>query len=157
MSRLPIPKGPHAGGCLCGAARYRIEAFPLGVNACHCTDCKRSSGATHGVFIHTTREAVILEEGDVARYRKIADSGRAIDIVRCATCGTRLWHEPLSAAELAFVASGTLDDSSWATPASHIWTSRAAADFPFEADALVYPHAPDDRQKLWDRFTELYR
>lgn len=106
------------------------------------------------MFIHVVRAALVQEEGDLARFTKTADSGRHIDIVRCVVCGTRLWHEPLAAPELAFVAAGTLDDSSWAVPTSHIWTSRAAADFPFEADALVYPFAPDDRQKLWDNFAK---
>lgn len=102
------------------------------------------------------RAELVIDDGDFVRFRKTADSGRHIDIARCAACGTRLWHEPLAAPELVFVAAGTLDDSSWAVPTSHIWTSRAASDFPFETDALVYPFAPGDRQTLWDNFTKLY-
>jgi hypothetical protein len=141
---------------LCGAARYRIERQPLAVNACHCIDCKRSSGGTHAIFLHVKRENLVHEQGELARYRKTADSGREIDIARCAACGTRLWHEPLAAPELAFVAAGTLDDPSWAMPTSHIWTSRMTPGVMIEADALVYEGAPPDRQAIWDRFGELY-
>ena len=55
-------------------------------------------------------------QGEIARYRKRADSGREIDLVRCANCGVRLWHEPLSSPEFVFIAAGTLDDPTWAVP-----------------------------------------
>ncbi len=45
----------------------------------------------------TSREAVVLDEGATARFRKTADSGREIDIVRCAACGT-----PQSAQKTAY-------------------------------------------------------
>ena len=40
MSDEPV----HAGGCLCGAVRYRISG-PID-SVCHCVMCRRSSGAT---------------------------------------------------------------------------------------------------------------
>ena len=39
----PIP--PLMGGCPCGANRYVIEAYPLLLYVCHCTDCQRQSGS----------------------------------------------------------------------------------------------------------------
>ena len=144
------------GGCLCGAVRYAIAARPMAVTACHCTDCKRVSGGTHAVFLHVPRDT-LQHQGDLARFRKTADSGRQLDIARCARCGTRLWLEPIAAPTLMFVAAGTLDDPAWAIPTSHIWTSRKAPDVPIEADALVYDEGPADRQPLWDRFAAIYK
>lgn len=155
-ARPPIPAPPLKGGCLCGAARYRLTVRPLAINACHCTDCKRLSGVDAAVLLHLPREAVVLDEGATARFRKTADSGREIDIVRCAACGTRLWHEPLSVATLTFVAAGTLDDAAWAVPTSHIWAERGNGAMPPAADALVIEGPPADRQALWDRFARLY-
>lgn len=154
--RSPLPALPLPGACLCGGVRYRITSPLLAINACHCLDCKRSSGATHGVFLHTTRSGVIAEGGALERYRKVADSGRHVDAVRCAECGTRLWNEPVSAPTLAFVAAGTLDESGWAVPTSHIWAFRRSASVLIEPDALVIESAPSDRQALWDRFKEIY-
>ncbi len=91
-ARPPIPAPPLKGGCLCGAARYRLTVRPLAINACHCTDCKRLSGVDAAVLLHLPREAVVLDEGATARFRKTADSGREIDIVRCAACGSHLGH-----------------------------------------------------------------
>ena len=61
--------------------------------------------------------------GEISAYRKTADSGREIDIVRCAKCGTRLWHEPLIAG--ADVCRRRHPGrSAWAIPTSHIWVEK---------------------------------
>jgi hypothetical protein len=156
MNRPPIPAPPYGGGCLCGAVRYRLDARPSGVNACHCGDCKKLSGATNILMLLAARETFVHEQGNVSRYRKRADSGREIDIVRCALCGIRLWHEPLSSPNLVFVAAGTLDESSWAIPASHIWAGKAAPGVRFEEDAIIVEGQPASRQALMDAFAKIY-
>jgi hypothetical protein len=155
VERPPLPAPPYEGGCLCGAIRYCLSARPLGLNACHCNDCKKLSGATNLLMILAAREAFEQRGGEVARHRKRADSGREIDIVRCAACGVRLWHEPLSSPHLVFVAVGTLDDSRWAIPASHIWTEKAVPGVTFEHDAITVEGQPD-RQTLLDAFAKIY-
>ncbi|MDB5739193.1 MAG: Gfa-like protein [Alphaproteobacteria bacterium] len=155
MTRPPIPAPPYDGGCLCGAVRWRLSARPLAVNACHCTDCKKLTGATNLLMLLATREA-FSHAGDVERWRKRADSGRELDIARCRVCGTRLWHEPLSSPALVFVAAGTLDDPSWAVPTSHIWTHRASPGVTMQDDAIQVPGQPVERQALMDAFTAIY-
>jgi hypothetical protein len=156
MNRPPLPAPPHKGGCLCGAVRYRVDARPMGVNACHCSDCKKLSGGTHIVTVLVPREAFNHEKGEVARFRKRAASAREIDLVRCATCGVRLWHEPISSPALIILAAGTLDDPAWTIPASHIWIEKAAADFPFEDGCIKLQGQPLDRQVLIDAFAKIY-
>jgi len=141
---------------LCGAARYRLDARPLAVNACHCDDCKKLSGTTSIVMVLAAHEAFVHEQGDVSRFRKRADSGREIDIVRCAACGIRLWHEPLSSPHLVFIAAGTLDDSGWTIPASHIWVGKAAPGVRFEDGAITVEGQPPSRQTLMDAFAKIY-
>ena len=108
MMLLPIPAPPHRGGCLCGAVRYRYDAAPIAVVACHCRDCQKLTGATNLLTIYADRTAFVHEQGELARYRKRADSGREADYSRCASCGTRVWHEPHSAPQWVFIAAGTL-------------------------------------------------
>lgn len=155
MTRPSIPAPPYAGGCLCGAVRYRLNARPFAVNACHCTDCKKLTGATNLLMILGSREG-FSSEGKVARYRKRADSGREVDILRCTECGVRLWHEPLSSTALVFIAAGTLDDPSWAVPTSHIWVERASPGVSFQSDALIVQGQPAERQALFDAFQRIY-
>lgn len=154
-TRPPIPDPPHKGGCLCGAVRFSLNARPMAVNACHCNACKKLTGATNLLMLLAAREAFSFT-GDVARYRRRADSGREIDVVRCANCGVRMWHEPLSAPNLVFVAAGTLDDPSWVVPASHIWAANASAGVVFQEDALVVAGQPVRREDLMEAFGRLY-
>jgi len=155
-ARPPVPAPPHAGSCLCGAVRYRLDAGPLALNACHCDDCKKLTGATHLLMVLARRAAFVHDGGAVTRYRKRADSGREIDIVRCARCGVRLWHEPQSAPELVFIAAGTLEDSSWVVPTSHIWVEKASPGVVLQDDAVKIRGQPANRQVLFDAFDAAY-
>ena len=155
MKRPAIPAPPYEGGCLCGAVRYRLSARPLAVNACHCTACKKLTGATNLLMILAAREA-FDHQGRTESYRRLAPSGREIDIVRCAKCGVRMWHEPLSAPQLVFVAVGTLDDPSWAIPTSHIFVAGASPGVVFQDDALILDEGPADRKILLDAFDRIY-
>jgi len=156
VNRPPIPSPPYSGGCLCGRVRYCLNARPLGVNACYCDDCKKLTGATHLLMLLAARVGFAHEQGEVERYRKRADSGREIDIVRCENCGVRLWHEPLSSPNFIFVAAGTLDDSRWVVPASHIWIEKASPHVVMDEDSLKVEWQPRDRQALFDAFTAIY-
>ena len=152
--RPPIPDPPHHGGCLCGQVRYTLAARPISIHACHCNDCRKLTGVTHLLMVGTRRNA-FMATGAVERYVKHADSGRTMDIVRCATCGTRLWHEPHHAPMLVFVAAGTLDDSSWAIPTVHVWTDRAPGTA-FAPDAVLVAGQPEGREALFDSFSRIY-
>ena len=155
MTRPPIPNSPYAGGCLCGAVRYALKARPLAVNACHCMDCKKLSGATHIVMLIADTAAFSVT-GETVLYRKPADSGREVGINRCARCGTRLWHQNMSAPQWVFVAAGTLDDPSWTVPTSHIWTDKASRNVVMEDDAVKVAGQPADRKVLMDCFAAIH-
>jgi hypothetical protein len=155
MNRPPIPDPPHRGGCLCGAVRYSYDARPLALNACHCSDCKKLSGGGYSCVVLGDRSA-FSHTGEVARWRKLAQSGREIDIVRCAACGVRLWHEPVQAPHFVFIQAGTLDDETWFVPSSHIWVSRASATAAFAPDALKVDGQPSDRVITIEAFNRIY-
>lgn len=73
------------GRCLCGAVRISVEAEIEGISACHCSLCRRWSGAAFwGFAVGASRVRV---EGEVARYRSSPFAERAW----CPTCGTHLW------------------------------------------------------------------
>jgi hypothetical protein len=153
MTRPPIPNPPYSGGCLCGAVRYSLNARPLTMTACHCDACKKLSGGTNLLVITAPRDA-FTHEGEVQRYRRTGDSGRQSDVVRCAVCGTRLWHEPQSFPVVTLTA-GTLDDPNWVVPASEIWIEKASPAAIFHSDAARF-HGQPDRQAQLDAFAALY-
>jgi hypothetical protein len=127
----------------------------MGLNACHCGHCKRLSGSDYIKMLLGER-AHFVSAGETVIYRKRAESGREVDIHRCAACGTRMWHEPLSAPQFVFVCAGTLDDQSWTTPTSHIWVELADPAIGYAPDAVRLAGQPADRQPLYDAFDQAY-
>ena len=154
-ARPPIPNPPYTGSCLCGAVKWKLDARPLAVNACHCTDCKKTTGATNVVMLIASNDAFSFT-GEIHAYRKRADSGRELDIQRCAKCGTRMFHHNLASNALVFIAAGTLDDPSWAIPTSHIWVEKISPGVAMEEDAIKVVGQPTDRKILMDAFTKVY-
>ena len=154
MTRPPIPNPPYSGGCLCGAVRYSLNARPATMTACHCDACKKLSGATNLLVVTAPRETFHHLSGDVQRYRRTGDSGRQSDVVRCAACGTRLWHEPQSF-PLVTLTAGTLDDPNWVVPASEIWIEKASPAAIFHSDSEHF-HGQPERQAQIDAFIALY-
>ena len=73
------------GRCLCGAVRIEIAELPGGASACHCSMCRRWSGAATWGLVAGTQNVRV--SGDVARYRSSSFAERAW----CPACGTHLW------------------------------------------------------------------
>ena len=135
-ARPPIPPPPYEGGCLCGAVRWRLDQQPLAINACHCMDCKKSTGATNVLMLIARNEAFACARRDrdlsqacrlrAASWTFIAAPGAARG------CSIAI----LSSKALVFIAAGTLDDPSWAVPTSHIWVEKISPGVVMQEDAI---------------------
>ena len=68
MSATPERKR-LTGTCLCGGVSFEIRGTPDNVIACHCTQCRKSSGHYQvGVEIGTD-QLVMLSDGSLTWYR----------------------------------------------------------------------------------------
>ena len=76
----------HAGGCLCGAVRFRITGTPLCVSHCHCTYCRRATGAAFITWMTLPSELFEITHGEPAFYRSTPKVRRGF----CARCGSTL-------------------------------------------------------------------
>jgi len=114
---------PLEGGCTCRAVRYRMEAAPLIVHACHCRWCQRETGSAFVLNAVVERSRVTLLQGDVDVVPVPSESGRGQRIVRCPQCRIALWgHYPGGGDEIAFVRVGTFDTPDAVPPHLHIYT-----------------------------------
>jgi hypothetical protein len=118
-------KLPLTGRCQCKSVSYKITSAPLAVYACHCTECQRQSGSAFSLSLLADRGAVAIDEGKPAIWERHHESGRVIDCVICANCGSRLFHEPRANTKITIVKAGSLDDTRWLFPVGHIWTRSA--------------------------------
>lgn len=94
------------GGCHCGAVRYRIAGEPMRHGLCHCTDCRRHSGAPLVSWM-IVRAGQLHAAGDLATYASSEHGRRQF----CPRCGTSLFYlNDVIFAGLVDVQSATLDD-----------------------------------------------
>ncbi len=117
---------PMTGGCLCGAIRYEVSAPIEKVVACHCTSCRRISGAgsSHNAIIPSA--AVKFVSGTPKRYQDTsAASGNLLFRHFCEKCGSSLYSQREKNPEMVVLKVGTLDDASGLKLAMNAWTDSA--------------------------------
>ena len=104
----------HAtGSCLCGQVHYRVTRALRPVIACHCVQCRKTSGH-HVAATSAPRDAIVVE-GDVTWYASSESARRGF----CGTCGSNLfWDGP---GENMSIFAGTLDGDPGVFLAGHIF------------------------------------
>jgi hypothetical protein len=152
---VALPAFPVEGGCLCGQARYRLSAPPLGVYNCHCKDCQRQSGAAYSASMMVRRADFAVIAGETVSYDKTADSGRIVRQHACPVCHTRLFNEPQSNPDFIVVKPGTLDDSRWAVPAGNIWTASRVPWLAIDPELPSFPGQATSREPLFAAWRRL--
>ncbi len=111
------------GKCLCGATVYEVDdAFNYAMN-CHCSNCRRATGAAFKPFAGIRRDRLKLVAGneDVIIF---GDVERSHD-VHCGTCGSLLYSVVREGAYV-HVAMGTLVDDPSIRASAHIFVGSKA-------------------------------
>jgi len=112
------------GSCLCGAIRYASSAQPALTAFCHCRSCQKAGGGGYSVNVVVPSSSLEVE-GVPQTYRTLGASGSAVVRRFCGQCGSPLFTDAASFAELTFVKGASLDDPSWIEPSLHIWCDSA--------------------------------
>jgi hypothetical protein len=113
----------HEGGCLCGAVRYRLTATPTPSTHCHCTMCRRASGAPVVTWTTVPRDRFRLVQGEPVIYCSSADAERRF----CGRCGSPLTFWSARCPDDIDVTVGTLDRPDDVPPDHHIFVSSRLA------------------------------
>ncbi len=115
----------RAGGCQCGAIRYRLRQEPMTLYACHCRSCQKQSAGAFGLSLRMERSGVEFSGASPRIWRTAGDSGTPKLCAFCAECGTRLYHTGENPNDPLTIKAGSLDETSDIEPVSHLWTIRA--------------------------------
>ena len=132
--------GNLAGGCACGAIRYRLTNAPMIVHACHCRDCQKQTGSAFVINLWIERQFVEMSGKEPVAFRlPSGSSGKPHDVLRCAKCGTAVWSRYHAApGDTVLLRAGTLDDPSLTTPDVHIFTRSKLPWLELPKDAKVF-------------------
>lgn len=125
------------GACFCGAVRYRADAvFDAGY--CHCSVCRRISGAPAVTWFSVREEDFAVVQGEPAALQSSPHFTRYF----CAACGTHLFGcddlpaAPKVGSKLVSAMLGTLDQPEAVLPQLHQWWSDR---MPWYAESLHLP------------------
>ena len=116
------------GGCLCGAVRYAVRHGALrAVVACHCTQCRRTTGHYLAATAARSRDFRLLEESGLKWYDSSNEARRGF----CGHCGSTLFWQPHGRDYLS-IAAGSLDDSSALSTVCHIFVADKGGYYQIE-------------------------
>ena len=77
------------GSCQCGAIRFQIEGEPKWVAHCHCSDCRRATGAAVSTYVGSEREQTRF----LAGTPRIHHSSEGVRRSFCGDCGSPIAYE----------------------------------------------------------------
>jgi hypothetical protein len=133
---------PVAGGCQCGAVRFRIERLGR-ASICHCRMCQKAFGGFFGPLV--TAHGLKWTRGEPRRFQ----SSNVVRRGFCQQCGTPLTYEYEGGIELAI---GALDDPSLAPPAIQV---NAATRLPFFDALHGLPDRPENEKAAVGAFMNM--
>lgn len=94
------------GGCHCGAVRYRVEGEPIYHAICHCSDCRRATGAPLVSWALFPNARFQVTQGKAELYASSENARRHY----CGDCGTSLFYTNETVfPDMTDIQSATLD------------------------------------------------
>ncbi len=122
------------GRCYCGATTISATHMPRTIAYCHCTDCRRVTGAPVAAFA-AFDEATVTFSPDEGR-KVVANAG----VMRtfCASCGSPLTGRYDYLPGQVYVALGVLDQAGDLAPQLHA----------HESQRLVWLHIDDELERF---------
>lgn len=123
------------GGCLCGAVRYRIDGPIAPGEHCHCSLCRRSTGAVAVTWITVRCDAFRLLRGSPRIYR----SSAAVERSFCGDCGAQLTFRRDTEPATIDVTVATLDVPERHPPDRHIFHADRVAWLRLDEHLIAYP------------------
>ena len=123
-----------AGECYCRAVGYAVaDEFAYAMN-CHCSNCRRTTGAAFKPFAGIARDKLSVIRGG---YSLEIFGNEANHNAHCGRCGSLLYSMVRDGA-FVHVAMGTLVDDPSIRPMAHVFTGSKAPWFAITDDLPQY-------------------
>jgi hypothetical protein len=114
------------GSCLCGAVKYEVIGEATRFFHCHCSRCRKATGAGHAsnLFVQPG-ELRWLQGEDQVRSFKLPEAKRFTNTF-CATCGGRVPRQA-PGTDVVLIPAGSLDVDPPIKPQARIFTAWSAS------------------------------
>ena len=127
-----------AGGCYCGAVRYEVADEFVYAAHCHCSNCRRATGAAFKSFAGIEADKLRVTKGADRMMRFGGETGHN---AHCRLCGSLLYSLVRDGAYV-HVAMGTLIDEPSIRPDKHIFVGSKALWHEITDDLPQYREFP---------------
>lgn len=117
------------GACLCEKVVFRIDGELLNFYQCHCSLCRKATGAAANAATFVSQDDVRWLSGEEAITSFQKDTGYRSDF--CSVCGSPV-PNPIGNTGKAWLPAGLLDDTTGANISVHLHLSSSAS---WERDA----------------------
>jgi hypothetical protein len=107
------------GGCYCGQVRYEVTGTPFHETNCHCSICRRTTGAPFVTWFSVRPSELRFVAGAPTRFQSSPKGTRSF----CPACGTQLTFEGTDWPDEIDVTTCSLDHPEQVPPRAHIHTS----------------------------------
>ena len=122
------------GSCLCGAVRFEVRGPLRDSIACHCSQCRKTSGHYWSATRAATADLHLLEDRGLAWYGSSAAARRGF----CRECGSSLFWQPTGGSTTS-IGTGTLDGPTGLRTRSHIFVADKSDYFDIEPGVPQWP------------------
>ena len=127
------------GSCLCKRVRFEIRGKLGRSSHCHCSMCRKATGAAFGSYAAVRVENLKIVSGaeTIMRYR----SSPGVERTFCARCGSTLQFVSEKNPGIVEVALGTLDDDPGIRVPRHIYAASKAPWHEIKDGLPQYPES----------------
>jgi len=111
------------GGCLCKSVRYLVTGAPLSSIICHCSSCRKASGAPSVGWLTFHVGKFELLAGELRSFQSSAGVTRKF----CGVCGSPITYENHRDPETIDVTTASLDSPDRFPPVREVWVEHKLA------------------------------
>ena len=111
-----------AGGCQCGAVRFRLAGEMRRASICHCRMCQKAGASAYMAFAPIEAAQFAITRGALGIFK----SSRIAERGFCASCGTPLTYRNVTGSRIS-VTICSLDDPDAVAPEFQLGAESAVA------------------------------
>jgi hypothetical protein len=126
------------GSCLCGAVSFEVEGPLRPVIACHCQQCRKTSGH-HVAATAAPKNAISTQGANEIQWFAASDTARR---AFCGTCGSHLFWDQ-HGSDMMSIFAGTLDGETGLAIHSHIFCADKGDYYELDDAAPKYAGSSD--------------
>ncbi len=127
------------GKCLCGEVEFEVQAPPRKLYRCHCSLCRKQSGAAGNAAFVVRGEQLRWLSGETLIHSYVKPTGFRSDF--CSRCGSPVPNRIRSTAYV-WVPAGLLDDAGGLEIAMHLFVGSKASWEPMPATGVIHESMP---------------